>query len=103
MIFQLTKNIPNILSSIRIIITIPFIFSLYDLILGTGSIISLLLFSIIIISDILDGYLARKLNFVSAFGANLDIFVRYFLFIFIYNYFMLFECCSNLVFIHCYF
>ncbi|OQD57971.1 putative phosphatidylglycerophosphate synthase [Methanobrevibacter arboriphilus JCM 13429 = DSM 1125] len=78
MIFQLTKNIPNILSSIRIIITIPFIFSLYDLILGTGSIISLLLFSIIIISDILDGYLARKLNFVSAFGANLDIFADIF-------------------------
>ena len=78
MIFQLTKNIPNILSSIRIIITIPFIFSLYDLIIGTGSIISFLLFSIIIISDVLDGYLARKLNCKSVFGANLDIFADIF-------------------------
>ncbi len=78
MIFQLTKNVPNILSLMRIIITIPFIFSLYDLIIGTGSIISFFLFYIIIISDVLDGYLARKLKCMSVFGANLDIFADIF-------------------------
>jgi cardiolipin synthase len=62
------KNIPNIISIIRIILTIPFIVLLnnkfYSLVM--------LIFPLIIISDFLDGFIARKTKNVTKIGVILD-------------------------------
>jgi CDP-diacylglycerol--glycerol-3-phosphate 3-phosphatidyltransferase len=68
-------NIPNILSLSRMMLVLPFVMVIYDIFtyecpknLGL-----LLMFVFIIISDVADGYLARKLKCVSDRGAKLDI------------------------------
>ena len=66
------KNVPNILTTIRIIIIPTIIFSFY---FGDSAInrqISGLLFLIAIITDFLDGYVARKYNSESNLGRILD-------------------------------
>ncbi len=61
-------TISNIISLIRILLSIPFGFAiLYDYKLIVGILIALM-----VISDYLDGYLARKLNQISELGKVLD-------------------------------
>lgn len=85
---NIKKNIPNILTIIRIALSIPIIvlmmlnpFSIcYSIELNTNNIINidwnsiivLILFIIACITDWLDGYLSRKYNWISVFGKILD-------------------------------
>lgn len=65
------KNIPNIICGIRIILIIPIIM----LTLSTNLLynqIALVLFIIAAISDSVDGYIARKYDFVTNLGKLLD-------------------------------
>ncbi|NBS77039.1 MAG: CDP-diacylglycerol--glycerol-3-phosphate 3-phosphatidyltransferase [Betaproteobacteria bacterium] len=66
-------SIPNIMTWTRIA-AIPFIVFIFDvpLDLETKNTIATVLFILFAITDWLDGYLARRLNQTSAFGAFLD-------------------------------
>mgnify|MGYP002621037973 CR=1 FL=1 len=64
-------NVPNTLTWIRIIL-IPLIVVVFYLPYGWSGPAAALIFSAAGITDWLDGYLARKLNQTSAFGAFLD-------------------------------
>ena len=64
-------TLPNILTIIRISL-IPFFIVAFYLPLSWGPIIAAVLFALAAITDMLDGYLARKLNQTSKFGAFLD-------------------------------
>ncbi|ULQ60571.1 CDP-alcohol phosphatidyltransferase family protein [Brucepastera parasyntrophica] len=60
------KNIPNILSISRIIMSVA-LFAV-----NGNTVLLLLLLSLIGLTDILDGYIARKYNAESPLGARLD-------------------------------
>ena len=61
-------NISNQLSLLRLILTVPVIFTLwYDL-----RILTLIIAFIAVLSDYLDGYFARKLNQITELGKFLD-------------------------------
>lgn len=64
-------NIPNILTSIRIFM-IPVLVVFYYLPWEGRYVACAIVFALASITDWLDGYLARKLNQTSAFGAFLD-------------------------------
>jgi len=64
-------NLPNILSLLRIAL-IPVLIGCYFLPYETASIWATIVFVIASLTDWLDGYLARKWNQTSAFGAFLD-------------------------------
>jgi CDP-diacylglycerol--glycerol-3-phosphate 3-phosphatidyltransferase len=66
-------SIPNIMTWTRIA-AIPFIVFIFDVPLDfeTKNVIAAVLFVLFALTDWLDGYLARKLNQTSAFGAFLD-------------------------------
>jgi CDP-diacylglycerol--glycerol-3-phosphate 3-phosphatidyltransferase len=66
-------SIPNIMTWTRIA-AIPFIVFIFDVPLDfeTKNVIATVLFVLFALTDWLDGYLARKLNQTSAFGAFLD-------------------------------
>ena len=69
-------NIPNALTWMRIVM-IPLFVGVYYfpptwLALPQQNLIATVLFTVAALTDLLDGYLARKLNQVSAFGAFLD-------------------------------
>ncbi len=63
---QLIKHAPNLLSILRII------FSVSLLLLLNSQPVFILIYLIIGLTDILDGFLARKLNLESEYGAKLD-------------------------------
>ena len=62
------ENIPNILTIIRFVF-IPFIFIA---VISKHFLISLILFTISALTDILDGYIARKFNYITDFGKLID-------------------------------
>lgn len=62
------ENIPNILTIIRFIL-IPFIFMS---VIFHHYLISLVIFTISAITDILDGYIARKYNYITDIGKLID-------------------------------
>ena len=62
------KNIPNILTVIRFIL-IPFIFIT---VISHHYLIGLIIFTISAITDILDGYIARKYNYITDIGKLID-------------------------------
>lgn len=67
-------SIPNIITLARLLLVLPFLFFIYITVLfAETNIYLLIIFLLIIISDILDGYLARKLKCTSLIGAKLDI------------------------------
>ena len=69
-------NLPNALTWMRIVMIPLFVGVFYFppawLALPEKNLIATVLFTVAAITDLLDGYLARKLNQVSAFGAFLD-------------------------------
>lgn len=65
------RYIPNYLSLLRVFLTPIFTFTMFQNTLFY-KLISLNLFFIASLSDFLDGYIARKYNFVSNFGKNID-------------------------------
>ena len=62
------ENIPNILTIIRFIL-IPFI---YMSVLSRHYLTALIIFTISAITDILDGYIARKYNYITDIGKLID-------------------------------
>ena len=62
------ENIPNILTIIRFILK-PFI---YVSVLSRHYLIALIIFTISAITDILDGYIARKYNYITDIGKLMD-------------------------------
>ena len=64
------RYIPNYLSLLRIILTPIFIFTTQNTLVF--KIMSLSIFFIASLSDFLDGYIARKYNFITNFGKNID-------------------------------
>lgn len=72
---NLLKQIPNFITILRIIFSLIFSFMLYISFThnATNFIIPLLLFIIIMLTDILDGNIARRTNNATDFGARLDV------------------------------
>ncbi|MDR2487126.1 MAG: CDP-alcohol phosphatidyltransferase family protein [Clostridiales Family XIII bacterium] len=68
-------NIPNALSLARGLLVLPFILSIHDIFVHgcADNLVLLLLFSAILLSDVLDGFLARRLQCTSVLGAKLDV------------------------------
>jgi CDP-diacylglycerol--glycerol-3-phosphate 3-phosphatidyltransferase len=64
-------NLPNLLTWLRIAL-IPALIAVFYLPFGWAPIAAALVFSVASITDWLDGYLARRLNQASRFGAFLD-------------------------------
>lgn len=62
------ENIPNILTIIRFIL-IPFIFMS---VISNHFLTALILFTISALTDILDGYIARKFNYITDIGKLID-------------------------------
>jgi CDP-diacylglycerol--glycerol-3-phosphate 3-phosphatidyltransferase len=69
------KNVPNALSLARMLLALPFILIIHDIFVYqcAKNLGLLLIFTGIILSDIADGCLARKLKCASDTGAKLDI------------------------------
>jgi CDP-diacylglycerol--glycerol-3-phosphate 3-phosphatidyltransferase len=65
------KNIPNLLTCARLVLAIAILPCIYS---GTprGCAIAAILFSFALLTDILDGYVARLLGTTSTLGASLD-------------------------------
>lgn len=64
-------NIPNLLTFLRILL-IPVIVVIFYAPIAHANLIACALFGLAALTDWLDGYLARKLNQTTAFGAFLD-------------------------------
>ncbi|MFW2439505.1 MAG: CDP-diacylglycerol--glycerol-3-phosphate 3-phosphatidyltransferase [Arenicellales bacterium] len=64
-------NIPNLLTLLRILL-IPFFFVVYVFDASWSNQVATVIFVVAAITDWLDGYLARRLNQYTAFGAFLD-------------------------------
>lgn len=62
------KHVPNILTIIRFFLIIPLIFFAFQ----DNYIAAIIILTISGITDILDGYIARKFNFVTDFGKLMD-------------------------------
>ncbi|MDR1302883.1 MAG: CDP-alcohol phosphatidyltransferase family protein [Treponema sp.] len=69
------KNVPNGLSLLRIVLVLPFILIIHDIFVYacTKNVFLIITFFTILLSDVADGCLARKLNCTSDTGAKLDI------------------------------
>ena len=74
---EIAQNIPNFITLLRIVVLPHLVYAFNHQIM----LVSYLLFLISVGTDLLDGFIARKLNSVSTFGAYLDV-VCDFLFIF---------------------
>ncbi|MEA1889289.1 MAG: CDP-diacylglycerol--glycerol-3-phosphate 3-phosphatidyltransferase [Pseudomonadota bacterium] len=64
-------NIPNLLTLLRILL-IPFFFVVYAIDANWSNLVATVIFVVAAITDWLDGYLARRLNQYTTFGAFLD-------------------------------
>lgn len=62
------ENIPNILTIIRFIL-VPFI---YVAVINNHFFIALIIFTISAITDVLDGFIARKFNYITDLGKLMD-------------------------------
>ena len=83
------KYIPNIITITRII------GSIYIILLKPLSTMFFIIYSLCVISDILDGYIARKSNTSTKFGECLDSFADAIFFIIILVKFLLLERLEN--------
>jgi cardiolipin synthase (CMP-forming) len=62
------RHLPNVISSLRILLTVPIAVSLW----GHQFVITLWLFAIAAVSDAVDGFLARRFGWQSDLGGLLD-------------------------------
>jgi CDP-diacylglycerol--glycerol-3-phosphate 3-phosphatidyltransferase len=70
-----SRWMPNAVSLFRLSLVFPFLLFIHDIIVyDCTNLFSLIIFVSIILSDMLDGYLARRLNCASPLGARLGIF-----------------------------
>ncbi len=65
-------NVPNILTTARMILIVPFVFIMQLYPSGNGRFIALAIFIIASLTDYFDGYLARKNHLVTNFGKFMD-------------------------------
>ena len=65
-------NLPNKLTTFRVILIPFFVFFLTDLVGNWGKWIALAIFIVASLTDFLDGYIARKYNLVTNFGKFMD-------------------------------
>ena len=65
-------NLPNTLTSIRMFLIIPFVMIMQIAPDGNGRFAALAIFIIASITDVLDGYIARKNHLVTNFGKFMD-------------------------------
>ena len=65
-------NLPNTLTSIRMILIIPFVMIMQIAPDGNGRFAALAIFIVASITDFLDGYIARKNHLVTNFGKFMD-------------------------------
>jgi CDP-diacylglycerol--glycerol-3-phosphate 3-phosphatidyltransferase len=71
---RLIKYLPNAITIFRFSLVLPFLLFIHGIVLyNCTNLFSLIIFVSIIVSDVLDGYLARKLNCTTITGAKLDI------------------------------
>ncbi|MEK7524118.1 MAG: CDP-alcohol phosphatidyltransferase family protein [Patescibacteria group bacterium] len=61
--------LPNLLSILRIVLVVPYLFGILH---PTSSLLNFVLALVIVLTDIVDGYLARKLKATSVLGSVLD-------------------------------
>jgi CDP-diacylglycerol--glycerol-3-phosphate 3-phosphatidyltransferase len=69
---KLAINLPNIITGFRILLIPVLVIAFYLLPMETRYMVSALIFTVASITDWLDGYLARKMGQMTAFGAFLD-------------------------------
>jgi CDP-diacylglycerol--glycerol-3-phosphate 3-phosphatidyltransferase len=69
---KLAISLPNIITGFRILLIPVLVIAFYLLPMETRYIVSALIFTVASITDWLDGYLARKMGQMTAFGAFLD-------------------------------
>jgi CDP-diacylglycerol--glycerol-3-phosphate 3-phosphatidyltransferase len=69
------KNLPNMLSALRMTLVLPFVLAIHDIFVYecAKNLALVILFVLILLSDIADGCAARKLNCSSKTGAALDV------------------------------
>lgn len=79
------KSVPNILSILRIIVSVSIFFA------EGNTVLLLMVIALIGITDLLDGYIARKYKAVSDLGARLDSLADVVFFVSIVVYFVLYE------------
>ena len=68
-------NLANLITIARIFMTIPLVLSLHNLSSSptkSNALEVLFILVLIVLSDVLDGYVARKMNMISNFGKLLD-------------------------------
>ena len=65
-------NLPNILTSVRMVLIIPFVILMQTAFEGNGRFLALAIFIIASLTDFLDGYIARKNHLVTNFGKFMD-------------------------------
>ncbi len=65
-------NLPNTLTTIRMILIVPFVMIMQIAPDGNGRFAALVIFIIASITDFLDGYIARKNHLVTNFGKFMD-------------------------------
>ena len=65
-------NLPNTLTTIRMILIVPFVMIMQIAPDGNGRFAALVIFIIASITDFLDGYIARKHHLVTNFGKFMD-------------------------------
>lgn len=68
----MNKNVPNILSFIRILLVPFFVFFYLADFIACGKLIALIIFIVASLTDMIDGKIARKYNLVSDLGKFLD-------------------------------
>ena len=69
---RLTKHIPNILTLMRVPLAFLFVFAYFRQAASDSRILALGVFTLSSLTDILDGFLARRLGCISSFGKLAD-------------------------------
>lgn len=68
----MNKNVPNILSFIRILLVPFFVFFYLAEFIPCGKLIALIIFIVASLTDMVDGHIARKYNLITDLGKLLD-------------------------------
>lgn len=88
-------NIPNVLSFLRILLIPSILFFIYN----SQKVFSLIIFTVAIITDYIDGYFARKLNIKNKYGLYVDVSADFLLIISIWSIFTIINSISPFIII----